>query len=109
MSNMDPQTARMIEWLDQERRRDKALISQLQERLQQQQDQTDQLLRQLNGLENEQASMRVQFVPKERELELIEIFRQEMNQTIEGLEAKRLTAERELERRGEVAREALAI
>src|SRR5687768_2100180 len=95
------QTARMIEWLDQERRRDKAMISQLEERLQQQQEYMDQLKRQLNGLENEQSSMRVQYMPREREQEVLELFRKELNQAIEGLEAKRLTSEREQERRSE--------
>ena len=103
------QTARMIEWLDQERRRDKNTIAQLEERLQQQQDQMDQLKRQLNGMENEQSSMRTQFMPRERDQELMELFRKEISQIIEGLEAKRLTSERELERRGEVSREALLI
>ena len=32
------QIARMIEWLDEERRRDKAVIAALEERIQQQQD-----------------------------------------------------------------------
>lgn len=103
------QTARMIEWLDQERRRDKATISQLEERLQQQQEYMDQLKRQLNGLENEQSSMRVQYMPREREQEVLELFRKELNQAVEGLEAKRLTSEREQERRAEVAREALMV
>jgi len=103
------QTARMIEWLDQERRRDKATIAQLEERLQQQQDQMDQLKRQLNGMENEQSSMRLQFMPKERDQEMLELFRKELNQAVEALEAKRLMGEREQERRAEVAREALMV
>lgn len=101
------QTARMIEWLDEERRRDKATIATLLERLAQQQDNIDQLQRQINGLENEQASMRTNFLTKEREQQLLESLRNETSQTIEGVEAKRLTAEREIDRRNEVAREAL--
>lgn len=101
------QTARMIEWLDEERRRDKSTIAQLEKRVQEQDSFIDQLKRQLNGLENTQSMMRTQFVDKDREQELLDIFRREMHQMIEGLESKRLTAEREAERRHETAREAL--
>lgn len=101
------QTARMIEWLDQERRRDKSTIALLEERLQQQQEQMEQLRRQLSGLENEQSSIRTQYISKDREQELLEGLRKEVSGMIEGVEAKRLTAEREAERRQEVAREAL--
>ncbi len=101
------QTARMIEWLDEERRRDKSTIAQLEKRVQEQDSLIDQLKRQLNGLENTQSMMRTQFVDKDREQELLDIFRREMHQMIEGLESKRLTAEREAERRHETAREAL--
>ncbi|KAB2903926.1 MAG: hypothetical protein KJ064_14470 [Anaerolineae bacterium] len=103
------QTVRMIEWLDEERRRDKSTIAQLEKRVQEQEAFIDQLKRQLNGLENDQSMFRQQFIHKDREHELLEIFRKEINQAIEGLEAKRLTAERESDRRNEAAREALAI
>ncbi|NJL95066.1 MAG: hypothetical protein HC915_15795 [Anaerolineae bacterium] len=101
------QTARMIEWLDEERRRDKATMAQLQERLQLQQEQIEQLNRQLHGVENEQSSMRTQFITRNREQELVDLIRKDLDQTVEALEAKRLTAEREQERRNEVAREAI--
>jgi len=101
------QTARMIEWLDEERRRDKSTISQLEARSREQQDVIDQLKRQLNGLENELSAQRSQFMPINREPELLEIFRKEFGDIIEGMESKRLTAERELERRQELARENL--
>lgn len=103
------QTARMIEWLDEERRRDKSTLALLQERLAQQQDLIDQLKRQIGGLENELASQRSQFMSADREQELLELLRAEFNQLIEGLEAKRLTAEREIERRGEIAREGIIL
>jgi len=103
------QTARMIEWLDEERRRDKNTIAQLEERSTQQQNFIDQLKRQINGLENELSSMRTQFMPADRDQELIERFRHEFDQIIEGIEAKRLTAEREMERRTEITRETLLI
>jgi chromosome segregation ATPase len=98
----------MIEWLDEERRRDKNTIAQLEERSAQQQELIEQLKRQLNGIESEMAGQRSQFMPADRDAELMERFRSEFEQIIEGMETKRLTAERELERRAEVAREALS-
>ncbi len=99
------QAARMIEWLDEERRRDKNTIATLEERLAQQQDAMNSLLRRINGLESDQTTMRSQFVPSGRDNELSEQIRKEMQQLIEMTEAKRLTAERENERRAELARE----
>jgi chromosome segregation ATPase len=99
------QTARMIEWLDEERRRDKMTIATLEERLAQQQETMETLQRRLNSIESDQTVMRNQFVPNERESDLVDAIRKEMRQLIENAEAKRLTAERESERRAELARE----
>lgn len=101
------QAARMIEWLDEERRRDKAMIATLQERLAQQQEHVDALVRRINVLESDQTVLRQQFVPTGRDTEVIDQLRKEMQQLIESIEAKRLTAEREAERRTELMREAL--
>jgi chromosome segregation ATPase len=101
------QAARMIEWLDEERRRDKAMIATLQERLAQQQEHVDALVRRINVLESDQTVLRQQFVPTGRDTEVIDQLRKEMQQLIESIEAKRLTAERETERRTELMREAL--
>ena len=102
------QAARMIEWLDEERRRDKATISTLQERLAQQQDTIDTLNKRLNSIESDQTMLRGEVSSTGRESESFEQLRKEMQQMIEGVEAKRLTAEREAERRAELAREATA-
>jgi chromosome segregation ATPase len=99
------QAARMIEWLDEERRRDKTTIATLEERLAQQQDIMETLQRRLNSMESDQTVMSNTFVPHERENDLIDNVRKEMRQLIESSEAKRLTAERESERRGEIARD----
>ncbi|NDJ84993.1 MAG: hypothetical protein GYB66_03815 [Chloroflexi bacterium] len=99
------QAFRMIEWLDEERRRDKNTIAKLEERLLQQQELIEQLTRNLNGMENQQATMRSQFMPAERSTEIIEQMRTEMHQLVESIEAKRLAAERETERRQEYQRE----
>ena len=102
------QAARMIEWLDEERRRDKGTIALLEERLAQQAEVMTQLVRRLDGLEGEQSSMRTAFLPMGRENEIAEQLRTEFQQLIEGTESKRLMAEREAERRGEIARETMA-
>jgi chromosome segregation ATPase len=99
------QAARMIEWLDEERRRDKSTIATLQERLAQQQDVMDALTKRLTSLESDQSVLRAQSVPSGRDSEIVDQLRKEMNLLIENIEAKRLTAEREAERRAELARE----
>src|SRR5215207_4971518 len=102
------QAARMIEWLDEERRRDKATISTLQERLAQQQELMDTLGKRLNTMESDQTVLRGELNSNGRESDSLDQLRKEMQQMIEAVEAKRLTAEREAERRAELAREANA-
>lgn len=99
------QAARMIEWLDEERRRDKTTIATLEERLAQQQEAFEAFQRRLNSVESDQTVMRNQFVPNGRDLDLQDATRKEIRQMVEQLEAKRLTAEREAERRAEIQRE----
>jgi len=99
------QAARMIEWLDEERRRDKANIATLEERLAQQQDTITMLSKRINSMESDQTVIRTQITPSGRETDLIEQVRKEVVQLIENVEAKRLTAEREAERRSDLARE----
>ncbi len=101
------QAARLIEWLDEERRRDKATIATLQERLAQQQETMEMLTRRVTGMESEQTTLRGQLAGSARENEMADQLRKEMQQLVESLEAKRLTAERELERRNELARDAI--
>jgi chromosome segregation ATPase len=99
------QAARMIEWLDEERRRDKATIATMEERLAQQQDTIGALSKRLNSIESDQTVIRTQFAPTGRETDFIEQIRKEMLQLVESSESKRLIAEREAERRSELARE----
>lgn len=99
------QAARMIEWLDEERRRDKSTIATLEERLAQQQDTIALLSKRLNSLESDQTVIRAQVTPNGRESDLVDQIRKEMMQMIENVESKRLAAEREAERRAELARE----
>lgn len=102
------QIARMIEWLDEERRRDKTTIATMEERLAQQQGVIDGLQKRVNSMESDQTVMKSQFVPTTREHDMLEQLRKDMAQMVESAEAKRLTAEREAERRAELNRENIA-
>jgi len=101
------QAARMIEWLDEERRRDRGNIALLEERIAQQSETIEQLLRRIDGMESEQSTMRSTFLPSGRDSELTEQLRVEFQQLIESTESKRLMAEREAERRADIARESV--
>jgi chromosome segregation ATPase len=102
------QLASMIEWLDEERRRDKALIAMLEERLSQQTETMNTLQRRLGGIESEQTVMKGSALPAQKEHEMLETVRKEMRHLLEQSEARRLAAERELERRNDLNRENLA-
>jgi chromosome segregation ATPase len=99
------QIARMIEWLDEERRRDKATIAKLEERLLEQQGAIETMTRRLNGVEGDQATMKTAFLPVGRDNDLMTQTRGEIQQAIEQIEARRITAEREAERRTEASRD----
>jgi chromosome segregation ATPase len=101
------QLARMIEWLDEERRRDKAKIATLEEQTTAHQELVETMTRRMNALESELTSLRAQSVPAGRDVEVMEFMRGEMRQALEAAEAKRITAEREAERRAEIARESV--
>ncbi|MBL8156395.1 MAG: hypothetical protein JNM70_19600 [Anaerolineae bacterium] len=102
------QAARMIEWLDEERRRDKATIATLEERLAQQQETITVLSKRVNSMESDQTVIRTQITPNGRDTDLVDQVRREVAQMLEGVESKRLIAEREAERRAELARENLS-
>ena len=99
------QIASMIEWLDEERRRDKALIATLQERVAHQSDSVDSMQRRVNTVESDQALIKQESLPAKKEHDIIEQVRQDMEKMLENAEARRLTAEREAERRLELQRE----
>lgn len=102
------QIGKMIEWLDEERRRDKATIATLEERLAQQQQTIDTLTKRLTSMESDQSLSRAQVGNGATSPDLLEQFRRELQQTVESIESKRLTAEREIERRAELSREPLS-
>lgn len=99
------QIAKMIEWLDEERRRDKATIATLEERLAQQRETIDQMQRRVNSVESDQTLMKEETLPAQKERDIMDQVRVEMRQLLESTESRRLTAEREAERRLELQRE----
>lgn len=101
------QIARMIEWLDEERRRDKQTIATLEQRLAQQAETITALQRRVNSVESDQTVIKETAIPLNKERDMLETMRQEMRQILESTEARRLTAEREAERRQELNREQL--
>ncbi|MCY4145793.1 MAG: hypothetical protein OXE95_05035 [Chloroflexi bacterium] len=101
------QLASMIEWLDEQRRRDKLVINALEQRLEQQVEDVDVVQRRVNSVESDQAKIRQEAMPAQREHDIIEQLRADMEQMLSQAEARRLTAERETERRLELQRETL--
>jgi chromosome segregation ATPase len=99
--------AKMIEWLDEERRRDKQTITTLEERLAQQAETMLALQRRVGGMESDQSVLKQQSMPIQREADLIDQVRQEMRTLLENSEARRLTAEREAERLRNLDREGI--
>ena len=100
------QIASMIEWLDEERRRDKTTIVTLEERLAQQLQLVEQMQRRVKSVESDQSVIKQETLPAHKERDIIEQLRLEMGQLLENAEARRLTAEREAERRNELQRDA---
>ena len=99
------QIASMIEWLDEERRRDKAMIATLEQQLAQQSDVIDGMQRRVNTVESDQVLIRQEALPAQKEQDILERTRQDAEEMLENAEARRLTAEREAERRMELQRE----
>lgn len=101
------QIASMIEWLDEERRRDKATIAALEQRLAQQADLIDGMRRRVDTVESDQVMIRQEALPAQKEQDILERMRQDAEDMLENAEARRLTAEREAERRFELQRESI--
>ena len=99
------QIASMIEWLDEERRRDKAIIAALEERVAQQVEFIDQMGRRVKSVESDQSVIKQETLPAQKEHDIIDKLRLEMAQMLENAEARRLTAEREAERRVDLQRD----
>lgn len=101
------QTARMIEWLDEERRRDKSTIALLEERLALQQELLDTLQTRMNGIESEHSTLRNNNSDAGQDREFVEALRAEMLQRLEAGEISRRNAEADAIRRADLLREQL--
>ncbi len=102
------QVAKMIEWLDEERRRDKTIIAQLEEHITQQEETIGGLTRRLNGVESDQSATRGTIFASIREGEMMDHIRGTIQTIVDEVETRRLNAEREAQRRDDSTREGLA-
>lgn len=102
------QAARMIEWLDEQRRQDKRTIAALEQSLGTHEKLVDTLQNRLNALEADLASHKRELARSDDSSEIIAEVAGEVRKMIDNQNMRRLTAERELERRSDSAREALA-
>ncbi|MGB7338263.1 MAG: hypothetical protein WBC91_05160 [Phototrophicaceae bacterium] len=101
------QIAKMIEWLDEERRNDKQVIATLEERLAQQSETITTLQRRVNSVESDHSMIQGTSVSLGDQGDFVDKIRAEMRQLLETSEARRLTAEREAERRIEINRDGM--
>lgn len=102
------QAARMIEWLDEQRRQDKRTITALEQSLATQDKMIDALQTRLSALEAELNAQRHEITRNDDSSEIIAEVAGEVRKMIDNQNMRRLAAEREIERRSDVAREALA-
>lgn len=99
------QTSQMITWLDEERRKDKALIAKLEERTASQMALMDEQARRIQTLENELVALRSKILPPSVFEEAVARLRTEFNAAVEQIEARRLQVEQELRKMRDADRE----
>jgi chromosome segregation ATPase len=105
---MEPkQTAQMVSWLDEERRKDKALIVKLEERVASQTTLTEEQARRIQTLEGELASLRTTALSVSLFDDSISRLRTEMNGMFEQLQ-QRNTSDQDLKKVRETMRESAA-
>src|SRR5260221_2763788 len=102
------QVAKMIEWLDEERRRDKTIIAKLEEQLTQQEETVGGMTRRLNGIESDQSATRANIFASIRDGEMADYIRGTIQTIVDEVETKRLNAERENQRRADAAPDSLS-
>ncbi|NDJ33945.1 MAG: hypothetical protein GYB64_04720 [Chloroflexi bacterium] len=102
------QTMQMVSWLDEERRKDKALIMKLEERAAAQTAIIEEMNRRMKGMEAEMASLRASMPAANSFSDAITRLRTEVFANIEQAEERRLTAQQDLKRMRDQDREMLA-
>jgi hypothetical protein len=99
------QTSQMVTWLDEERRKDKALISKLEERAISQSAIIEDQARRIQKVEAELASVRNTVLPQSVIDEAINRIRAEVAAAVEQVNGRRETSEGELKRQRDTDRE----
>lgn len=103
----DHQSAKMISWLDEERRKDKVLISQLEATNAAQQELLEDHVRRIQALESEIAQLRERAVNEAHLKQMFDGLRAEVTDTLERAAEQRRTAEREAKKQREADREGM--
>jgi hypothetical protein len=103
----DHQSVKMINWLDEERRKDKVLIAQLEATNAAQQELIEDHLRRIQALESELTQLRERAVHEANLKQMFDGLRAEIQDTMERDAEKRRTAEREAKKQREVDREGM--
>jgi len=98
-------TAKMVAWLDEERRKDKALITKLEERTASQQALISDQTRRIMDLENQIAGLRSAIIPISTFDETITRLRMEFNASIEQLESRRSNVDLDVKKLRDTDRE----
>lgn len=100
-------TAQMVAWLDEERRKDKALIVKLEEKVAAQAALIEEQVRRIQSLENDLATLRSKMLSVAAFEEAIARLRNELNAMLEQIEARWLAAEQDSKRLRDTERDAL--
>src|SRR5690606_25574267 len=98
-------TAKMVAWLDEERRKDKALITKLEERTASQQALISDQTRRIMDLENQIAGLRSAILPVSTFDETITRLRMEFNANFEQLESRRSNVDLDVKKLRDTDRE----
>ena len=101
------QASKTIQWLDDERRKDRQEITSLQERLATAAAENTNLARRLQQLESDHAVLNSQVQKATKVDTLLDSYRKEMARQFEELERRRVDADKESERLRKIEREAI--
>ena len=101
------QASKTIQWLDDERRKDRQEITSLQERLATAAAENTNLARRLQQLESDHAALNSQVQKATKVDTLLDSYRKEMARQFEELERRRVDADKESERLRKIEREAI--
>jgi len=102
------QLTQLVRWLEAERRKDRAIIQALQEKVESQASELTLQARRINELEGRLAQAKAELTRFNQIEQALEQLREELTQLVERTEVKRLKAEQEMKRLREVEREDIA-